>query len=170
MLPDSRTCVPILGPGQKSNIVGQTFEIFHYRQCLTVWPRRKYCLPGRITSVMFLKNFKNFLCLYSSIKRNMLDEQCFVMWPNSQTLCFTSKSQMFDKQCLIVSPGTNFCPSTCFLLLSNYRVNFLYQFLFFSGNFFQLGESSIMDLGLNYDGTILYSAVGNAVKMVDLKT
>jgi len=39
-----------------------------------------------------------------------------------------------------------------------------------SGNFFQIGESAIMSLELNYTGNILYSAVGNSVKMVDLKT
>ena len=39
-----------------------------------------------------------------------------------------------------------------------------------SGNFFQLGESAIMSLELNHTGSILYSAVGNSVKMVDLKT
>ncbi len=32
----------------------------------------------------------------------MFDEQCFVMWPNGQTLCLTSKCQMFDQQCLIL--------------------------------------------------------------------
>ena len=40
----------------------------------------------------------------------------------------------------------------------------------YSGNFFQIGESAIMSLELNYTGNILYSAVGNSVKMVDLKT
>ena len=40
----------------------------------------------------------------------------------------------------------------------------------FSGNFFQIGESAIMSLELNHTGNILYSAVGNSVKMVDLKT
>ena len=39
-----------------------------------------------------------------------------------------------------------------------------------SGNFFQLGESAITSLELNGTGDILYSAVGNSVKMVDLKT
>lgn len=36
--------------------------------------------------------------------------------------------------------------------------------------FFQMTESSIMDLALNADGTILYSAVGNIVKRIDLRT
>eukprot|EP00795_Rhopilema_esculentum_P012993 gene12993-3761_t len=39
-----------------------------------------------------------------------------------------------------------------------------------SGNFFQLGESAITCLELNSTGDVLYSAVGNSVKMVDLKT
>ncbi len=36
--------------------------------------------------------------------RKIFDVQCFVMWPNGQTLYLTSKSQMFDKQCLTSWP------------------------------------------------------------------
>lgn len=39
-----------------------------------------------------------------------------------------------------------------------------------SGLFHSVGEASIMDLDLNKDGTVLYSAIGNTVKIIDLKT
>lgn len=45
---------------------------------------------------------------------------------------------------------------------------FIFEIFFCSSGFF--GETTVMDLDLNKDGTILYSAAGNNVKMVDLKT
>lgn len=45
---------------------------------------------------------------------------------------------------------------------------FIFEIFFCSSGFF--GETTVMDLDLNKDGTVLYSAAGNNVKMVDLKT
>ncbi len=47
----------------------------------------------------------------------MFDKQCFFMWPNGESLCFTSESQMFDKQYLIVSPGLKWMCCTFFVIL-----------------------------------------------------
>lgn len=46
----------------------------------------------------------------------------------------------------------------------------LFVYFYSSGLFHSVGEASIMDLDLNKDGTVLYSAIGNTVKIIDLKT
>ena len=57
----------------------------------------------------------------------------------------------------------------CILKKKSSRMSFfIFEIFFCSSGFF--GETTVMDLDLNKDGTVLYSAAGNNVKMVDLKT
>ncbi len=108
-----------------------------YAQCFVMWPNvqpllvkhLRFCctiivwLFGHVTSQniawqaeflqqCFGKTSKTF---YACTKQKMFYGQCFVMWPNGQTLCFTSKSQMFVKQFWIVRQGPNF-----------YRLSFMF--------------------------------------------
>ncbi len=43
----------------------------------------------------FKKNFKNILCLHQA---KLFDLQCFVIWPNCQTLCLAAKTQAKEKK------------------------------------------------------------------------
>jgi len=47
----------------------------------------------------------------------------------------------------------------------------LLHYCCFSGGFLQsIGDSNISDIGINQSGTIIYLALGNSVKMIDLRT